>query len=60
MVKEKAKSIWNSKTFWFAIAQFVCGAGLAVIGEYNTTGILTVTAVLTIVLRYYTKNPVKF
>ena len=59
LIKMETKSIFSSKTFWMGFLEIVGGIVLAILGELQTGGTLTVAGVLTILLRVITKSGVR-
>ena len=57
--KVNTKHILTSKTFWVSIMMLVGGIISAIYNNYETGATLTVTAIVNIILRVYTKHPVK-
>jgi len=53
------KKFWQSKTFWLGIIQVVIGVLTSVEGELTTGGTLTLSGIVTIVLRSVTKTQIK-
>ena len=58
-INMETKSIFSSKTFWMGFLEIVGGIVLAILGELQTGGTLTVAGVLTIAFRVITKSAVR-
>ncbi len=61
MTKDKAKNVFYSVTFWFAVAQFVAGGLAALMAQYPEVGYLAMLkSIVDVVIRFRTVSPVKF
>lgn len=59
IVKESAKKLYTSKTFWTAIASIFTGIGMFVAGEQNVQELaMSVVGVIFLILRLITDKPV--
>jgi len=50
------KNFWQSKTFWLSVLQFGIGVASAIEGQLNMGIALTVSGVLTIIMRTLTSS----
>jgi Mg2+/citrate symporter len=53
------KAFWKSRTFWVNILSFIGGIVLMLSDYFSAGGVLSVSAVVNLILRYLTKEGVK-
>lgn len=61
---ENTKSLFQSKTFWLALCQFLAAMfgdlGVQIIGvDFNQSSIMIGFAITIIIVRYFTEKPIK-